>query len=64
MLVGQKIEILYSRSEPSVIMTADNRESKGAAGFFLRLAVSVLLFFGITYTVFYGLCKFGLLDDD
>lgn len=61
--VGQKIEILYSSENPSVIMTADNRESKGIAGFGLRIFTGVLIFFAIVLTVFYYLGKYGLLDD-
>lgn len=59
---GQKIKIIYSRADPSVIMTADNRESEGFTGFWLRIFIGVLVFFGIVLLVFYWLCKNGLPD--
>ncbi len=61
--VGEKIDVIYSRGDPSVIMTADNRESKGTAGFWVRIFIGVLVFFVIVLAVFYGLCEYGLPDD-
>lgn len=61
--VGENITILYSRDESSEIMTLDEREKSGALTTFTKLAVSVLIAFGIIFAVFYCLCKFGLPDD-
>lgn len=59
---GQKIDIIYSRGDPSVIMTAGNSETEGFAGFWLRIFFGVLVFFAIVMLVFYFFCKFGLPD--
>ena len=58
--VGQKIKILYSRDDPSVIMTADNRENKGLMGFWLRIFTGVVIFFAFVLPIFYYFCKYGL----
>lgn len=60
---GQNITVLYSRDEPSRVMTPDNRESAGAAAMYIKLAVSTLIAFGIIFAVLYCLCKYGLPDD-
>lgn len=61
--IGQNITVLYSRDEPSKVMTPDSRESAGAAAMYIKLAVSTLIAFGIIFAVLYCLCKYGLPDD-
>lgn len=60
--VGQNITVLYSRSEPSEVMTPDNRESEGAVMMFIKLAVSAVIAFGTIFSVLYSFCKYGLGD--
>lgn len=60
---GQNITVMYSRDEPSKVMTPDNRELAGAAVMYIKLAVSTLIAFGIIFAVLYCLCKYGLPDD-
>lgn len=52
---GQNITVLYSRDEPSRVMTLDSRESAGAAVMYIKLAVSAVVAFGIIFAVFYCL---------
>lgn len=60
---GQNITVLYSRDDPSGVMTPDNRESEGAAVMYIKLAISTLIAFGIIFAALYCLCKYGLPDD-
>lgn len=60
---GEKITVLYSRDDSSEITTSNGRETSGAQTMFARLALSVLIAFGIIFAVFYCFCKFGLPDD-
>ena len=60
---GEKIEILYGRDEPESVMTFDNRELSGTAWMLVKHLISVLVFFGIVFAVFYCLCRYGLPDD-
>ncbi|MCM1164864.1 MAG: hypothetical protein NC299_01475 [Lachnospiraceae bacterium] len=60
---GEKITVLYSRDDSSEITTPNGHETSGAPTMFARLALSVLIAFGIIFPVFYCFCKFGLPDD-
>ncbi|MDE6726428.1 MAG: DUF3592 domain-containing protein [Oscillospiraceae bacterium] len=50
---GQNITVLYSRDEPSDVMTLDNRESAGTAMMFIKLAISVVISFTGIYLLMY-----------
>ncbi len=60
---GQSIMVLYSRDEPSEIMTTDGCEAAGSAMMFIKLVFGAVIAFVIIFAVFYCLCKFGLPDD-
>lgn len=59
---GQKISVLYSRSDPGAVFTPDSRETSGAVVLFLKLGLSMAIAFAIIFSVMYCMGKLGLDD--